>query len=83
MAKSAIRADFDKPLDVHRNVLAQIALDRTFRLDDLADAVDLFFSEILNFLHGIDFGRVQNARRAWMTKEQVLNTRPWSRIRPK
>jgi DNA polymerase (family 10) len=26
---------------------------------------------------------VAQARRAWMTKEQVLNTRPWSQIRPR
>ena len=30
----------------------------------------------------VEIGSAQ-ARRAWMTKEQVLNTRPWSRIRPK
>src|SRR3954471_16824874 len=30
----------------------------------------------------VEIGAAQ-ARRAWMTKEQGLNTRPWSRIRPK
>jgi DNA polymerase (family X) len=33
-------------------------------------------------LQYVEIGAAQ-ARRAWMTKEQVLNTRPWSRIRPK
>jgi DNA polymerase (family 10) len=30
----------------------------------------------------VDVG-VAQARRAWMTKEQVLNTRPWGQIRPR
>jgi DNA polymerase (family X) len=30
----------------------------------------------------VEIGAAQ-ARRAWMTPEQVLNTRPWSRIRPR
>jgi DNA polymerase (family X) len=30
----------------------------------------------------VEIGAAQ-ARRAWMTREQVLNTRPWSRIRPR
>jgi DNA polymerase (family 10) len=33
-------------------------------------------------LQYVEIGAAQ-ARRAWMTKEQVLNTRPWSRIRPR
>ncbi len=33
-------------------------------------------------LQYVEIGAAQ-ARRAWMTREQVLNTRPWSRIRPK
>ena len=33
-------------------------------------------------LQYVEIGAAQ-ARRAWMTTEQVLNTRPWSRIRPK
>ncbi|MGZ8694761.1 MAG: DNA polymerase/3'-5' exonuclease PolX [Gaiellaceae bacterium] len=33
-------------------------------------------------LQYVEIGAAQ-ARRAWMTPEQVLNTRPWSRIRPR
>ena len=64
MTESAIRPDFDEPLDVHRNVFAQIAFHRAFRFDDLADAVDLVFSKVRNFFHRIHLRRVQNARRA-------------------
>src|SRR5579864_1228833 len=59
--KSAIGADFDEPLDVHRNFLAQIALDHSFRLDYRTDAVDLFFAQVLDLLHRVHFGLVENS----------------------
>jgi len=64
MPESAIRANFDEPLDVHRNVFAQIALDATFALDDLADAVDLFFVQVLYLLPRLDVRRLQNSSSA-------------------
>src|ERR1035438_6811818 len=64
MPESAIGTDFDEALDVHRNILAQIAFHRALRLDHLADAVDLVFTQVGNFFHRIHVGRVQNARRA-------------------
>src|SRR5579864_1655282 len=58
--KPAVRAYFDEALDVHRNFLAQIALDHSFRLDHRTDAVDLFFAEVLDLFHGVHFGLVEN-----------------------
>src|SRR5579863_6356203 len=66
MAESAIGADFDESLDVHRNFLAQIALDQALLLDDRANAVDLFFAEVLDLLHRLDLRFVENASRARM-----------------
>src|SRR5439155_9312383 len=60
VAVPTIRADFDESLDVHRNFLAQVAFHHSLALDDLADAVDLVFREILHLLHGIDLRLVQN-----------------------
>src|SRR5215469_13427009 len=61
MTISAIGADFDEPLDVHRNFFAQIAFHHAFRLDYLADAVDLVFTQVLHLLVRINFGLLQNA----------------------
>src|SRR5579871_2465245 len=66
MTESTVGADFDETLDVHRNFLAQIALDQSLGLDDRTDAVDLFFAEVLNLLHRLDLGFVENARGARM-----------------
>ena len=39
MPKPSIASDIHKALDVHTEVLPQIALDREFAVDDLADLV--------------------------------------------
>jgi hypothetical protein len=64
VTESAIRTDFDEPLDVHRNVFAQIAFDAAFAFDDLADAVDFVFRKVLNFFRGSTFAaaRMRAAR---------------------
>src|SRR5581483_454430 len=67
MAVSTIRSDFDEPLDIHRNVFTQIAFDRTFRFDDLSDAVYFIFAQILNFLRPLDVRLLKNARSARMS----------------
>src|SRR5215469_878893 len=64
MAESAVGADFDEPLDVHRNFLAQIAFHQSLGLNDRTDAVDLFFAEVGNLLHRIDLRLIENASRA-------------------
>src|SRR5262252_6703216 len=66
MTESAIGADFDEPLDVHRNFLAQIAFDQAFGLDDRTNVVDLFFAEILNLLHRVNLGFIENTRSSRM-----------------
>src|SRR3954463_6055528 len=60
MTRAAVRADLDEALDVHGGVLAQVAFHVAFRLDDLADAVDLVFIEVLNLLDRLNLGRFQN-----------------------
>src|SRR5271169_1477604 len=67
VAESAIGADFDETLDVHRNFLAQIALDQSFGFDDRTDAVDFFFAQVLHLLHRVDLGLVAEATGARMT----------------
>jgi hypothetical protein len=62
MAVTAVRADFDETLDVHRNVFAEVAFDHAFGFDDLSDAVYFVFAEVLDFLHGLDIGLLQNLR---------------------
>src|SRR6185437_2197194 len=63
MAEPAIGTDFDEPLDVHRNVLAQIAFDVAFALNDLTNAVDFVFVQVLDLLIGTHVGGCKNAGR--------------------
>src|SRR6476620_2232732 len=62
VAVAAVGTDFDEALDVHRNFLAQIAFHHAFRFNDLADAIDFVFAQILDFLIGIDLGLLENLR---------------------
>src|SRR6185312_5901100 len=61
MTISAIRTDFDQPLDVHLDFFAQIAFHQTFFFDHGTNAVDFIFAKVLDLLHRVHFGRVQNA----------------------
>src|SRR5690348_7725825 len=63
---SAIGTNLDQTLDVHRDVLAQVAFNVAFRLDHLADAVDFVFAEILHLLVAFDVRGAENTGRAWM-----------------
>src|SRR5262249_12775595 len=67
MTAATVTADLNQPLDVHRNVLAQIALDIALALDHLTDMVHFLFSEVLNLLVGIHIGGCEDARGAWMS----------------
>src|ERR1700757_2238608 len=67
VAESAIGADFDETLDVHRNFLAQIALHQPFSLNDRTDAVNFFFAQVLHLLHRVDLGVIAEATGARMT----------------
>src|SRR2546430_12493774 len=64
MTITTIGADFDEPLDVHRNFLAQVALHHAFAFDDLADTIYFVLTQILDGLHRIHFCLIQNASRA-------------------
>ena len=52
---AAIALDVHQALDVHRDVLAEIAFDVALVLNDLTDAVDLVFAQILDLLEGSTF----------------------------
>src|SRR5207248_821505 len=67
MPESAIGADFDETLDIHRNFLAQIAFHQSLGLNDRTDAVDLFFAQVLHLLHRLNLRFIANAPRARMS----------------
>src|SRR5579883_1245656 len=54
VAQTAIRPHFDVALDVERDLLAEIAFHGAFLFEDLADAVDLVFCQVANFLIEVD-----------------------------
>src|SRR5258708_2819308 len=63
MTISTIGADFDEPLDAQLDFLEQIAFHQTFAFDDLTDPVDLVFAEVMDLLHRVHVGLVQNTGR--------------------
>src|ERR1019366_2403957 len=56
-----IGADFDEPLDVHRDVLAEIAFDVATLFNHLANAVYFLFVEVADLLVGLHVGGAENA----------------------
>src|SRR5687768_7649798 len=48
MPQPAVAADFHQPLDVHRDLLAEIAFDPPLLLDDAADLAHVLFREVLD-----------------------------------
>jgi hypothetical protein len=64
VTRAAIALNVDETLDVHLDVLAQVALDVSFVLDHLADAVDLVLAQILDLLEGVNIRLRQNSERA-------------------
>jgi hypothetical protein len=75
MPETAVGLDFDKPLDVHRNVFAQIAFDLAFGFDDLTDTVDLVFAEILNLPERVNVRGSQNAERTGVADPENVGER--------
>src|SRR6185503_4351105 len=60
VAQPAVAADFHQPLDVHRDLLAEIALDAALVLDHLADLADVVLGEILDPEVGADPGVLED-----------------------
>src|SRR5258708_16006452 len=56
MTVATVGANFDQPLDVHGDVFAQITFHAAFAFNGLADAVDLFFVQVLDLFDGLDVG---------------------------
>src|SRR5436309_3213603 len=63
VAHTAVGADFHQPLDVHGDLLAEIALDAPLLLDHPADRPDVVFRQILHADVGADPGLLQDAVR--------------------
>jgi len=57
VAQSAVAADLHQSLDVHRDLLAEIALDAADFLDHPADLADIVFREVLDADVGADARR--------------------------
>ena len=61
MPQSAVGPHFDVTLDVQRDFLAEIALDRALVFEDLTDVVDFVLGHVADLLVGIDAGPVEQA----------------------
>ena len=75
MPVAAIALDIDEPLDVHRDVLAQVAFDIALVLNDLADAVYLVLVQVLDLLERIDVRLVQNLERTRVADPEDIRER--------
>ncbi len=64
MAQAAVAADFHQPLDVHGDLLAEIAFDAALLLDHPADLPDVVFRQILDADVGADAGFLQDGVRS-------------------
>src|SRR5687768_2547667 len=62
--QSAVSADLDQALDVHGDCLAQVAFDLALLLDDLTDAIDLFFVKVPHFFAAFHASAVEDGMRA-------------------
>src|ERR1700723_3514941 len=67
MPVATVALNIDEALDVHLGVLAEIALNITLVLNHLADAVYLFFAEVLDLLGGHNIGLLQDLQRTRIT----------------
>src|SRR5579871_294501 len=61
---AAVAADLHQPLDVHRDLFAEIALDAALLLDDAADLPHVVLGQILHADIGADPGVLQDGVRA-------------------
>src|SRR5436190_143489 len=60
MPAAAIAANFTQPLDLHRDLLAEIAFDATLLLEHAGDLADVVFGQILDTHVGADPGLRQD-----------------------
>jgi hypothetical protein len=56
VTKPAIAPDVHHPFDVHLNLLAQVAFDRSLLIDDSSDAIYFFLGQLSHLPIGIDSG---------------------------
>ena len=60
MADAPVAADFSQPLNVHRHVAAQVALDRILMTDNLAQLGLILLGEVLHTGIGVNPGLGQD-----------------------
>src|SRR6516162_1481027 len=65
VARATVAADFHEPLDVHRDLFAQIPLDAALLIDDAADLAHVVLRQILDPHIGTDARLLQDAVRAY------------------
>ena len=75
MTATAITLDVDETLNVHLDVLAQVALNISLVLNHHTDAVDLVLAQVLDFLEGIDIRLLQNLERTRITDAENVRKR--------
>ena len=75
MAVAAVALNIDEALDVHLDVLAEVALDVTLVLNHLADAVYLFFAQVLDFLEAVNIRLLQDLQRAGVADAEDVSER--------
>src|ERR1700722_6975933 len=63
MPQPAIRSHFDETLDVHRKLLAEIAFDGPFVLNQGSNAVDFVFAHVGDLLAWIHVGTMEQRER--------------------
>src|SRR5579872_3596474 len=63
MPHAAVRSHLDVALDIHRDFLPQVALDRAFFFQNRADAVDFVLRQIAHFLIEFDPRPVEQGTR--------------------
>src|SRR3984957_628429 len=75
VAQSTVGLNVNQPLDVHRDVFAQITFDLAFVLYHLADTVYLVFTQILDFLERVHICRPQDAYRTRVADTEYVGQR--------
>ena len=64
VAAAAVGADLHEPLDVHRDLLAEVALDAALGVEDPGDAAHLLLGEVLDPHARLDAGLAEDLVRA-------------------
>src|SRR4051812_11602015 len=75
MAKPTIRLNVDQALDVHGDILAEIAFHIAFVFNRRTNAVNLVFAEILDLLERVYISRRQETQRTRVADPENIRKR--------